>query len=93
MSAILQSFEQALSREDLIRATSRIVEQKLRTEPLPLMELAGMRIESLDDIESWIDRIGRAIASAPLIGSIEEERAHRLLSYLLIASIRARQLS
>ena len=91
MVPLLESFERARSRDDVVRATSTLVEQKLRTEPLPLMEMASMRIDSVADIETWIEKIGKAIDSTPLIGSIEEERAHRLLSYLLIASIRARQ--
>ena len=91
MFSLLESFNKAKSRDDVVRAASLIVEQKLRTEPLPLMELAGMRIDSIADIETWIDRLNAAIKGAPLIGSIEEERAHRLLSYLLIASIRAKQ--
>ena len=92
MYPLMDTFEKARSCEEIVRATSRLIEQKLRTEPPPMVELAGMKIESVADIESWIDRVNAAIENTPLIGYDEEERAHRLLSYLLIASIRARQL-
>lgn len=90
MSAgILDHFGKARSCHEVVSATSQFLKDH---PPVPLENLGLLHVETVEDIDRCIERIQRAAASSPLIG-YDEDRVERLLSYLLIASIRARQLA
>ncbi len=91
MAPLLRYFADARSPHDIVAATSRFLEEDLRASPVPLKELGLIRVETLEDIEIWIQRIQDAIRDTALIGH-DEDRVDRLLGYLLVASIRAKQL-
>ena len=88
----LRSFEAARSPGDVVKATATFLEEDLSESPVPLEELGVLHVGSVADIDTCIDRLQEAIQSSPLIGH-DEDRVDRLLSFLLVAAVRARQLS
>ena len=88
----MRSLELSRSVPDLLRAVSELIEHQLM--PLPLVELASLRIETREDLELWVDRIS-ALSRRPhnAMSGDEEDRLNGLLSCLLVASIRARMLA
>ena len=92
MIGALDHLSAARSRQEIVSAMSRFLEEDLSRRPPPLTELASMRVSSIEDIDTWIERIQAKLGSLALLGD-DEDRVDRLLSYLLVASLRARQLS
>ena len=64
----------------------------LSARPAPLGDFGLLHVASVEDIDSCIDRLQLAIRELAFVPD-DEERVDRLLGYLLVASIRARQLS
>ena len=91
MCDLTRPLELCQSVAEIIGTLTRVIDQKLT--PLPLVELAALRIESREDLEHWIDRI-QALGAAPqLMSADQEDRMNGLLSCLLVASIRANTLA
>src|SRR5438046_496106 len=76
---------------EIVVSVTRIIDEHLT--PLPLVELAGLRIETRDDIEHWVDRMQLLAESRPSMSADQEDRLNSLRSLLLIASIRARMVA
>jgi|SRR4051794_39964882 hypothetical protein len=91
MCDLTRPLEASTSVSEILGAVSRVIDTHLT--PLPLVELAGLRIESRDDLEHWIDRIQAIGTGSPLLSSDQEDRLNGLLSCLLVASIRANMLA
>lgn len=89
---VLDHFGAARSPLDVVSAMSQFLKDDLHEAPVPIRDLGTLRIECVEDIERCIDRLQAAMRESPLIGH-DEDRADRILSYLLVASIRARQLA
>lgn len=90
MLAALQDFSNARTEREVVRTTARFLEEDIREEPVPLADLGLLRVDSVEDIDACIARIQMLMHASPLMGH-DEERVDRLLSFLLVASIRARQ--
>ena len=89
---VLDKFGAARSSHEVVRATSQFLEEHMREAPVPIPTLGTLRVSTLEDIDRCIDRLQDALKDSPLIGH-DEDRAHTLLGYLLVASVRARQLT
>jgi hypothetical protein len=90
MCDLTRPLEASTSVPEILGAVSRVIATHLT--PLPLVELAGLRIESRDDLEHWIDRI-QLMGGSSLMSADQEDRLNGLLSCLLVASIRANMLA
>lgn len=89
---VLDRFGKARTPHDVVSATSQFLREDLAAAPVPIEKLATLRVERVEDIDGCIERLQAAMRESPLFGH-DEDRCQRLLCYLLVASIRARQLS
>lgn len=85
-------FAQAVSQAEILAAASRVIEDVAAEAEDGFAILPGERIESAADIEHCIAKLRRWVDESPLLDCVED-RAYRLLGYLMVASIRARQLN
>ena len=85
-------FAKASSHAEILAAASRVVEDVAAHAEAGFAISAGERIESAADIERCIAKLRSWVDESPLLDCVEE-RAYRLLGYLMVASIRARQLN
>ena len=85
-------FAKASSRDEILAAASRIVQDVANEAEDGFALRPGERIESPADIERCIAKLRTWVDESPLLDCVED-RAYRLLGYLMVASIRARQLN
>ena len=91
---IATALQSARSPEDVLSATTRFFDHhEHERETLDRVGLAGRTsMGSVEDLEHCIGQVRAALDTLPMTDR-DEERVHRLLGYLMLASVRARQLS
>jgi hypothetical protein len=95
MPPIAAVFGSARCSAEVLDATSRFLMRRddLETDTFDRLGIrAAGRIASLEDLERCIGEVRVALDTLPMTDR-DEERVHRLLGYLMLASLRAQQLS
>ncbi len=78
---LVKAFQNATCADDVLVAASRFFD---------LDAANPLKVHTLEDLDSCIDRVRMQLATRALLQA-DEERLSRTFSYLLIAAIRARQ--
>lgn len=92
MPEILDAYRNARTPDDIVAATARFLASAYDQDPPPHASLATMRVDSAQDIEYWIGHIEDVSRRLPMLAA-DERRLRSVLTCLMIASIRVRQLS
>ena len=85
---------QARNPRDILVATSRMLGHFWHDREGPLAEeppVPGV-VHTIDDIDQCVERVQVALKTRALLGR-DEEALDRLLGYLMVASVRGRQLA
>ncbi len=80
---LVHAFQNATCPNDVLAAASVFFDQD---------EAYPLKVHTLQDLDACIDRVRNQLATHAMLDA-DEERLSRTFSYLLIAAIRARQLS